>query len=43
MPNHRSKIDIPLPIDKWTKLAITSYLAYLARERKLEQIHFLLT
>jgi len=43
MSNHKSKIDVLLPIDEWTKPVITSYLAYLARERKLEQIHFLLT
>ena len=40
--NDGSRIDIPSPIGKSTELAITSYLIYLAREGRVEQIHFLL-
>jgi len=40
--NDRSKIDTLSSIDKLAEPAITSYLAYLAREERVEQICFLL-
>ena len=40
--NNKSKINIPSHIDKSAEPAITSYLAYLAREGGVEQICFLL-
>ena len=40
--NDRSKMDTLSSIDKLAEPAITSYLAYLAREERVEQICFLL-
>ena len=40
--NSRSRIDTPPPVGESAELAITSYLVYLAREGRVEQIQFLL-
>ena len=40
--NNGSRMNTPPPIAESVELAITSYLAYLAREGGVEQIHFLL-
>jgi len=41
--NDRSRMDTLPPTSQLAKLAITSYLAHLAREGRVKQIHFLLT